>query len=191
MKPIIISLLVLFSFESQAQTPFGSSTLVQTCYNNQNCYYTRLKSFIYFDEGRSEMYVKIDFSDITNTGDSANAWIRSLAKKHLIFQAHLEASEFPPLSNYNANTIHLDGLVTFNGVSHKQPIEVVIYEVSENSYTSIKVNNNNYDKYRVDLTLQIAPLDYDLSSTLKETIFIGVSSGIFNITNAGSEVTHD
>lgn len=154
----------------------GSSTLIQTCHENTNCYHTKTPSFIYYDEGRAEMFIKMDLSQ-AGQDDSLGKWLQGIKKFQ--FVAALDKGKFPQPSNYHANYVTVNGITSVNGVSHQQQIDITIYQI-EQGITTRPNNNNQYDEYRVDLSIPLVPEDYNLGSDLKGTVFISINAGIIN-----------
>jgi hypothetical protein len=173
----IIFLFQFFFFISLAQGPQGSSTLVQTCQNNTNCYHTKTPSYIYYEESKGELIVKTDLAK-AGQDDSLGKWVQGIM--NFQFTAPLDKSQFPHPANYNANHVTADGIVTINGISHHQMVDITIYQI-DNSVSSNRANNNSiYDAYRVNLAIPVSPSDYDLGSDLKGTVHVSINSGVIN-----------
>jgi hypothetical protein len=188
-RQVILTLIFNFSFLIfYAQGPQGSSTLIQTCQNNTNCYHTKTPSFIYYEENKGELIIKTDLSK-AGQDDSLGKWVQGIMSFQ--FTAPLDKSQFPHAANYNANHVTVDGIVTINGISHHQMVDLTIYQI-ENNFANNRANNNSvYDAYRINLAIPVSPSDYDLGSDLKGTVHISINAGVINQEHPAGNVKPD
>lgn len=187
-KITLLLLFILSAFKFIAQT-VSSTTYVQTCYNKTQCSSINNSSFLFFDEARNELYLKVDFNNFKSGEDSIDDWLNDLTETALYFKAPFQADNFSGLSNHNHKNYTLHGQVFFNGIWHNQTIELSVFAAESNTLGPNN-NGNKYDNYKVNFSLSIAPKDFKIHKKphhLTKTIYIGLALGRINLLLPGKE----
>jgi hypothetical protein len=185
-KLLSFSLLLLFALPFKivfSQIINSSNTFVQTYYNKSMVSSINNASYIFYEENKGLVFLKLDFKKFLEEGDSLNDWLFDLAESHLYFKAELPPETFYSLSNRNSKSITLNGQIFFNGHWHNQRINLGILH-TENSVLSQPSNNMNLDGYRLSFNFSIQPKDFRIQYKphhLTKNITIGVSSGRINV----------
>jgi hypothetical protein len=173
----------LFFKSGVSQVINSSNTFVQTFYNKKHVSSINSASYIFFEENKGLIFLKLDFKKFLEPGDSLNDWLFDLAESQLYFKAELPPETFYSLSNRNSKSITLNGQVYFNGYWHNQRIDLGILH-TENSVLSQPSSNMSLDGFRLSFNFSIQPKDFKIqykAHHLTKNISIGVSSGRINI----------
>ncbi|MFN5627985.1 MAG: hypothetical protein ACK48W_01740, partial [Bacteroidota bacterium] len=89
-KLISFKLLLLFIFSFKilfSQTINSSNTFVQTYYNKSMVSSINNASYIFYEENKGLIFLKLEFKKFLEEGDSLNDWLFDLAESHLYFKA--------------------------------------------------------------------------------------------------------
>ena len=182
MKHIYIFLLMISGLLLKSQENISSSTFIQTCIKNHQCYSINNSSYLFYDETKSSFYLRVDFSKFEIGVDSIDDWLKDLEETNLIFKAPMDAAQFNGLSNHRHKDLKLNGQIFFNGIWKDQTIDLSLY-LSENGLLNITNSQLNYDRYKVNFILNVLPKDFKIHKKphhLKKSIVIGVTLGRIN-----------
>ena len=186
----IIVLFIVFS-KISAQEIVSSSSSIESCADSANCYNIKGPAYLFYDESKNDLLLKIMFTDFKRQGDTSDNWLNRTSDSILYFKADLQKEQFPTLSNQNTKTIELNGQVYFNNTWRDQKINLSIFS-SENSIVNTSNTNANfkYDNYKVNFSLPFVPKQfkaYRKSNYTKQTISINITMGRINLLKPGME----
>jgi hypothetical protein len=191
----MIRLLYLFAFISVAgniysQEVYPSNTFVKTCFHDQMCFANQSSSSIFYNEANNELDIVVDFAKFKTGVDSLDVWLDDLDDTKFIFKGVLNSERLPALSNHGYKTLHINGKVTFNNVSHSYAIDLVLFKISSDGMLFRNTGNDYYDRIRCNVELTIKPKDFKVdkkSHHLKKTVSINIGSGYINQFKPGME----
>lgn len=190
MKAFYLSLVFLFlSVCIKSQLIISSSTFIQTCVQKTQCFSINNASFLFYDESKQALYLKLDFNKFKTGQDTIDDWLTDLTSTNLYFKAPLGAEQFTNLSNHNHKTLKLNGQVYLNGIWHSQTVELSLF-VTESNLLNNNNNESIYDVLKMNFSLSILPRDFKVHKKphhLRKTIFIGISLGRVNQLRPGQE----
>ncbi|MFN7912570.1 MAG: hypothetical protein ACK5QC_12160 [Bacteroidota bacterium] len=185
----IIQVLVLCiglfcSSKSKAQQDVVSSNIyIQTCIDKTQCSSINSAGYLFYDESKQHIYLKVDFNKFKTGEDSVDYWLKDLTETYLMVKGPLASESFLGLSNNNHKTHRLAAQVFINGIWQTQNIDVTIFS-AENSILAHNAFGTNYNKYKLNFSINIVPKDFKIhkkSQHLKKTIFLGVALGRVNL----------
>lgn len=174
---------------ARAQEVFPSDTYVRTCLSDIECSSINSSSFIFYDETRSNFYIKIDFNLLKTGIDSVDFWLEDLTDTYFYFKATLMPADLPGLSNYQRKNIRLPGQAFMNGVWRPKTIDVTFFR-AETDMTSDHPGGIDYSATRVNFNFSIEPKNFNIHKKplrLTNTIFVGVGAGRLNLLRPGME----
>lgn len=184
MKKNISLLLVLLAVGfGYAQNVISSSAYIQTCVQKTNCFSEINNAFLFYDENKEEVTLKIDFTNFRDDKDTIDHWLEDFSGSVFYYVAPLDKDEFTNLSNNSNKTVKLDGSIYFNDIWINVKTELVLFPASENGILAEKSNNNKYDNYRVNFGLSFMPKDFKVHKrehALNNIVTIGVAAGRIN-----------
>ncbi len=191
MKHYLIIFIFIVCAKLSAQEIVSSSSSIESCADSANCYTVKGPAYLFYDESKNDLFLKIMFSDFKRQGDTADVWLNRTSDSILYFKADLQKEQFPTLSNQNTKTIELNGQVYFNNKWRDQKINLSIFS-SENSIVNTSNTNANfkYDNYKVNFSLPFVPKQfktYKKSHYTKQTISINITMGRINLLKPGME----
>jgi len=194
MKHLLPIFLFLFCFNLHAQNQndlLSSSTVIESCNDQQDCLTANSVSYLYYDESKNEFFLKVDFSSFRVGADTNDNWLNRVKDTLLYFRAIFPKEQFPPLSNQNTKTFKLNGQVFYGNVWKDQVVELSIYS-NENSILNTPGNNANfrYDNYKVNFSIPFVPKDFKMYKKLyynDQTVNINVGMGRINMLKPGME----
>lgn len=183
MKALITTLFVIITLLIKGQNIISSNVYVQTCIQKTNCFSENSSAFIFYDETRQELILKIDFKKVKTGKDTLDDWMEDLAGSYFYFTGNVNKEDFLNLSNNNSRQLKVNGKILFNDIVQTTQTEITIFHTSENSLMNRTTNDNNFDLYKITFGLSFLPKDFKIHKRphhLKKSITIGVSAGRIN-----------
>lgn len=183
MKALITTLFVIITLLIKGQNIISSNVYVQTCIQKTNCFSENSSAFIFYDETRQELILKIDFKKVKTGKDTLYDWMEDLAGSYFYFTGNVNKEDFLNLSNNNSRQLKVNGKILFNDIVQTTQTEITIFHTSENSLMNRTTNDNNFDLYKITFGLSFLPKDFKIHKRphhLKKSITIGVSAGRIN-----------
>lgn len=192
-KTKLISVIFLFALcnaRMLAQEVLSSSAYVQTCLRQDQCFSINSAAYIFYDESKNSFYLKIDFQKFKSGQDSLDDWLDDLTSTFLYLVVPLDKELFKGgMGNHNNKIFSINAQAYLNNIWHDQKIGLTLMN-KENGLLNTNTNGNNYDNFRIFLSLAFGPKDFKLQKKphhLKKTIYIGVASGRINLLQPGME----
>jgi hypothetical protein len=183
MKERIILLFLLIASGLNAQNIISTNAYVQTCIQKTNCFSENITAFMFYDESREELILKVDFNKVKTGKDTLDDWKEDLSGSYFYFIGHLNKDVFVQQSNNNSRQIKLNGKIFFNDIWQTTITEITVFQTTENSMLNRNTNDNSYDFYKLTFGLSFMPKDFKIHKRphhLKKSISIGVSAGRVN-----------
>jgi len=180
---------IFFRVVTIAQDILSSNTSIEACLDQKNCATINRGSYLFYDETKNELSLKIDFSHFRSRGDTTDNWISDITDSLFYYKAMLNKEDFPVLSNQNVKTIKLNGKIFFNEIWKEQAIELTVYP-TENSLIQGSTTNYKYDNVKVNFELPFVPKDfkaYNKPHYNNQTISIAITLGRINLLRPGME----
>jgi len=190
----IIKILIVFVFSLNtlnAQEILSSKTYINTCYNEQQCFSLNSASFIFYNNDNHELSFSIDFSKFKTGNDTIDSWLDDLDDTKLTFKGELIYDNLLVLTNHNSKAVVVNGLMTFNGVSHSHKIEVTIFEVSREGVLFQNNQQDYNDRINVNLGFSFMPKEFKIDKKphhLKKKITVGIYRGYVNKYNSRADI---
>jgi hypothetical protein len=183
MKKILTVLFIIVAIHFQAQNIISTNAYIQTCIQKTNCFSENISAFMFYDESREELILKIDFKKMKTGKDTLDDWMEDLSGSYFYFIGHLNKDVFVQQSNNNSMQIKLNGKIFFNDIWQTTITEITVFQTTENSMLNRNTNDNSYDFYKLTFGLSFMPKDFKIHKRphhLKKSISIGVSAGRVN-----------
>lgn len=189
MKKLLI-ILFICSLRTIAQDVQPSKTYIQTCYHDQQCFSLNSSSFIFFNPDNHELIIHVDFAKFKIGNDSLDEWLDDLAGTKLIFRGQLNTDNLLNLTHHNSKAILVNGLISFNGVSHAHTIELTLFEIPREGMLFTDNQNNYFDRISASLQFGFYPKEFKINKKphhLKKKITLAVYRGYVNPFKPGLE----
>jgi hypothetical protein len=189
MKYGLLVLFIALSAFASSQDITPSNTYVRTCLSDIECSSINSSSFLFYDEPKGKFYIKIDFNRFKSGIDSVDFWLEDLNDTYFYFKASMPRENLPKMSNYNRKSFRLSGAAFMNGLWKPMNMDITVFR-AEGDMMSNTINADNYNAYKVNFNFQLVPKDFNINKKpqrLKNTIFIGVGSGVINTVKPGME----
>jgi len=158
----------------------SSNTYIQTKYHHAVCFSVNNSSYLFYDESKQTLYLKIDFSKFKSGQDSLDEWLDDLSSTNFYFKAELDKHAFDGgFSNSQGKSLKLNGQAFLNGVWHNHQIDLSLFSAEAKSGSV-----NPYEQVRANFGLAILPKDFKIHKKphhLKKVINIGVTLGRINL----------
>jgi len=180
---------VFVCLTTSAQDILSSNTSIESCLDQKNCVTINRGSYLFYDETKNELSLKVDFSHFRSGGDTTDNWISDLTDSLFYYKAMINKEDFPVLSNQNVKTIKLNGKIFYNEIWKEQVIELTVYP-TENSLIQGSTANYKYDNVKVNFELPFVPKDfkaYNKPHYNNQTISIAITLGRINLLRPGME----
>lgn len=175
---LLINCLVTFGQEIKR-----SSTYIDTYYHGEKHFSIRDASEIQFNEGNNELTLLVDFSKLKCGVDSLDEWLLDLTDTKFIFKGFIPPGGLLTLTHHNTRSIEVEGIVEFNGKSHKQIAFINFYEISRDGMLLINNGSDYYDRVAANIQLTFLPKFFGVDKKphhLKKKISIAIGRGIIN-----------
>ena len=189
MKKLIL-LLFLCSLRLISQEVQSSKTYIQTCYHDQQCFSLNSSSFIFYNADNHELIIVIDFAKFKLGNDTLDEWLEDLDDTKLVFKGQLNTENLLILSHHNSKAIVVNGLMTFNGVSHAHSIELTLFEIPRDGILFKDNQNDYFDRINANLQFGFYPKEFKLNKKahhLKKKITLAIYRGYVNPYKPGME----
>lgn len=172
------------SLSSQNESPLSSHAYIQTCIDKSQCFAINSSAFLFYDEPKGAVFLKLNLAKFKSGEDSLDDWLDDLGGNYLYLKAPLQKELFDGgLSNHNSKTFKINAQVLLNNVWHDEPIDLTL-SLAEPSLLDPSAGNNAYSNKRITFALVLSPKNYKVhkgSHNVKKTIYIGVHSGRINL----------
>jgi len=189
MKHFIFILFVI-SFQLKAQDVNSSKTYINTCYNDQQCFSLNSASHIFFNQNTHELTIVVDFVKFKIGNDTLDEWLDDLDDTKLFFKGYLNTDNLLSLTHHNTKAIIVNGLMSFNGVSHSHSIELTLFEISKEGMLSVNYQNDYFDRIAANLQFGFYPKEFKINKKahhLKKKITLAIYKGYVNPFKPGME----
>lgn len=189
MKFSYLFILLVFSSRIFAQDILSSNTSIESCLDQKDCLTINKASYLFYDETKNELALKVDFSNFRTEEDTTDNWINDMIDTILFYKAILNKEDFPELSNQNVKTMKLNGKIFYNNTWRDQPVQITIFP-TENSIVPGSTGNFKYDNYKINFNIPFVPKDFKAYKKLyytNQTVSIGVTLGRINLLKPGME----
>ncbi len=189
MKKLIL-IFMFFSSSTFAQDLQSSKTYIQTCYHDQQCFSLNSSSFIFYNPDNHELIITVDFAKFKLGNDTLDEWLDDLDDTKLIFRGHLNTDNLLSLTHHNSKAIILNGLMSFNGVSHAHSVELTLFEIPREGILFNDNQNNYFDRINANLQFGFYPKEFKINKKphhLKKKITLAIYRGYVNPLKSGME----
>jgi len=192
MKKLLYIFLIFLSVNLKAQFLVSSNTSVESCNEIDSCLTINNYSFLFYDESKSEFFLKVDFSDFrSDPNDSINNWLNKERDTSFCYRAIFPKENFPELGTEERKSFKLNGRIFYNNQWKEQSIELTMFS-SQNSLMNNTSSGNNYgfENYKVNFTIPFVPSDFKVYKELiynEQTVNINVTLGRINLLKPGME----
>lgn len=179
---ILISF-IIFSNLVSAQAVISSAAYIQTCIQKTNCFSINNTSYLFYDDTKEELILKIDLTKFKIGQDSLDDWMEDLSGSNFYFVGHLSKRDILHLGTNENRTFKVNGNIVFNGVTQAISTEVILFIANDSGILSQKTIDNAFDAYRVNFGLSFLPKDFKIHKRphhLTKVITIGVAAGRLN-----------
>ena len=181
---------MISSLNTFAQEVQSSKTYIQTCYNDQQCFSLNSNSFIFYNTENHELIITIDFAKFKVGVDTLDEWLDDLDDTKLIFKGQLNTDNLLSLTHHNSKAILVNGLISFNGISHAHTIELTLFEITREGMLYQNNQNDYFDRINANLQFGFYPKEFKInkkSRHLKKKITIAIYRGYINPFKPGME----
>jgi len=189
MKRLIL-ILLLSSLTIVAQDVQSSKTHIQTCYHDQQCFSLNNSSFIFYNPDNHELIITVDFAKFKIGNDTLDEWLDDLDDTKLIFRGQLNTDNLLSLTHHNSKAILVNGLMSFNSVSHAHTIELTLFEIPREGILFNDNQNNYFDRINANLQFGFYPKEFKINKKphhLKKKITLAIYRGYVNPFKPGME----
>jgi hypothetical protein len=183
-------LFLIMILSGKSQEVFSSKTYINTCYNNQQCFSLNSSSHIFYQQDNHELIIVIDFSKFKTGHDTLDAWLDDLDDTKLIFRGYLNTENLLELSHHNSKAMIVNGMMTFNNISHSHAIELTLFELPRDGMLFMENQNNYYDRINANLQFSFYPKEFKINKKphhLKKKITLAIYRGYVNPFKMGME----
>ena len=189
MKRLILIFLIS-SLSTFAQDVKSSKTYIQTCYLDQQCFSLNSSSFIFYNLDNHELIITVDFAKFKVGNDTLDEWLDDLDDTKLIFRGQLNTDNLLTLTHHNSKAIVVNGLMSFNGISHAHAIELTLFEIPREGMLFIDNQNDYFDRINANLQFGFYPKEFKINKKthhLKKKITVAIYRGYVNPFRPGME----
>ena len=182
--------LVCYALGWKAQSVQSSNTYIQTRYDHALHYSVNNSSYLFYDESKQTLYLKVDFAKFKSGNDSLDSWLEDLSGTYFYLKMEIDKHVFESgFSNHGQKSLDVKAQAYLNGVWKTEHVVLSIYSV-ENSVQGTNTNVTVYDNLRINFGISILPKDFKVhkkSHHLKKVINIGMTLGRINLMLPGFE----
>ena len=191
MQSSLLLFLIFIRITCFAQQIVSSDTAIESCQDSANCYTVKGFSYLFYDESKDGLFLKLMFVDFKIEGDTSKVWLNNPTDSTLYVKLDLSKDQFPVLSNQNIKSLPLKGQIFYNAVWRELNSEVNFYS-SENGIINTGNTNQNfkYDNYKLNFSFPFIPTNFKVyknPSYTHQTLTIHVSLGRINLLKSGTE----
>jgi hypothetical protein len=179
---LCIVTLVICSLQVMAQYLVQSNAYIQTCIQKTHCFSNTGSAYVFFDESKDYIYLKVDMNKFKIGQDSLDEWLNDMNESFLYVKAPASAEALRALAPSNFKTSTVNAQVFLNNTWHQVQIELTFISNRNASVTQI-TSGSIFENLRVNMAISIAPKEFNLHKKphhLKKTIFIGIAMGTIN-----------
>ena len=190
LRYILISVILVKSVVLQAQELIKSQIYVQTCIDKTQCFSVIKNAYLFYDENREELFLRVDFKKVKEEKDSLYYWLDDLSSSNFLFKTKVLKSQLPAINSAHIKVLRLTGLMYFNSILLNTNVEISILAAAENSFPQVTNNQNNYSLYSFSFGISFLPKEFKIHNKpnhLKKTISIGVSGAKVNLLLPGMQ----
>lgn len=188
-------LLLITSLNCIAQDIHSSKTYIQTCYNDYQCFSLNNSSFMFYSPDNHELIIKVDFAKFRVGNDTLDQWLDDLDDTKLIFKGLLQTDNLLALSHHNSKAILVNGVMSFNGISHPHTIEFTLFDIAREGMLFKENQNDYFDRVNANVQFGFYPKEFKINKKqhhLKKKITLAIYRGYVNPFKPGMEhwLTH-
>lgn len=189
MKTLFIIILIS-SLSIFGQDVKPSKTYIQTCYHDQQCFSLNNSSYVFYNPDNHELIISVDFSKFKIGNDTLDEWLNDLDDTKLVFKGQLNTDNLLTLTHHNSKAILVNGIISFNGISHSHTIELTLFEITQEAILFTDNKNNYFDRINANLQFAFYPKEFKINKKphhLKNKITLAIYRGYVNPFNQGME----
>ncbi|MDO9001207.1 MAG: hypothetical protein Q7W45_15695 [Bacteroidota bacterium] len=181
---------LISALSATAQDVHSSKTYIQTCYHNQQCFSLNNTALIFYKPDQHELIIVVDFAKFKIGNDTLDEWLDDLDDSKLIFKGHLNADNLLSLTQHNSKAQLVNGMISFNGVTHAHTIELTLFEIPREGMLFKDNQNDYFDRINANLQFGFYPKEFKINKKphhLKKKITLAVYRGYVNPFKQGME----
>jgi hypothetical protein len=166
-----------------SQQVLSSKTYIQTWYNHQQSFSLNSSSYVFYNPDNHELIIKVDFSKFRIGNDTLDEWLDDLDDSKLIFRGYLNTDNLLDLTHHNSKALLVNGIMSFNGISHSHTVELTLFEIPRESLLFIENQNNYFDRINANLQFGFYPKEFKIDKKphhLKKKITLAIYRGYVN-----------
>lgn len=182
--------LLLLTAQLKAQDIQSSKTFINTCYHDQQCFSLNSSSYIFYNEDSHKLMIVVDFAKFKTGNDTLDEWLDDLDDTKLTFEGDLNTNNLLNLTHHNSKAIVVNGLMSFNGISHAHSIELTLFEIPREGMLYTDNQNNYFDRIKANLQFGFYPKEFKVNKKphhLKKKITLAIYAGYLNLFKPGME----
>jgi hypothetical protein len=110
-------------------------------------------------------------------------WLDDLDDSKLIFRGYLNTDNLLDLTHHNSKALLVNGIMSFNGISHSHTVELTLFEIPRESLLFIENQNNYFDRINANLQFGFYPKEFKIDKKphhLKKKITVAIYRGYVN-----------
>jgi hypothetical protein len=166
-----------------SQQVLSSKTYIQTSYNHQQNFSLNSSSYVFYNPDNHEFIIKVDFAKFRIGNDTLDEWLDDLDDSKLIFRGYLNTDNLLDLTHHNSKALLVNGIMSFNGISHSHTVELTLFEIPRESLLFIENQNNYFDRINANLQFGFYPKEFKIDKKphhLKKKITVAIYRGYVN-----------
>ncbi|WP_317899387.1 hypothetical protein [Aurantibacillus circumpalustris] len=191
MKKLLLIALICFSVKLNAQFLVSSNTAIEFCNERDSCLNANNFSFLFYDESKSEFFLKVDFSTFRTEQDTSNNWLINERDTCLYYRFIFPREDFPKLGIEERQSFKLNGKIFYNNKWKEQSIDLSMFAPQSNLMNNTSnPNSTGFENYKVNFTLPFVPANfkkYKIPAYNKQVVNINVTLGRINMLKQGME----
>lgn len=184
LRIILLVAVYITSAFLRAQELIKSPVYIQTCIDKTQCFSVINNAYLFYDENREELFLRVDFKKVKQEKDSLYDWLDDLSSSDFLFKTKIPKTQLPLINSSHTKVLRLPGLMYFNSILLNTIVEISILAASESSFPQLTSNQNNYAFYNFSFGISFLPKEFKIHHKphhLKKTISIGVSAARPNL----------
>jgi hypothetical protein len=190
MKNLLLFLFIYSVNFTFAQNVNASKAFINSCFQGQQCFALSEAAYIFYNEGNHELILTIDFAKFKIGKDTLDKWLDDLDDTKLIFKGTLQSENLLVLTHHNSKAIIVNGMMTFNNISHAHSIELTMFEIKQDGLLYLNNSQDYYDRINANLQFAFSPKEFKVDKKplhLKKTISVAIYRGLINQFKPGME----